>query len=174
MHVRVILMVLVPLMMFFSAFRYTTSSDANAVKAMFIYNFTKYFNWTEKNTNNEFVIAVYGNSNVTNFLHEIAKRKEVNGKTIVIRVIKTEQEAIGSNMIFVSEQSSGMLHALSINQKLKSVLLISEESGSIKQGAHINLININGKMRFEINETLLKQNGILFSKEISLLAVKIY
>jgi len=52
--------------------------------------------------------------------------------------------------------------------------LIAEESGSIKRGAHINLVNINGKMGFEINQSLLKHNGVLFSKEISSLAVKIY
>lgn len=173
-YAHVILMVLLPLISLFYSFRFSASTDPNAVKAMFIYNFTKYFDWSQLNEQDEFVIAVYGNSNVTNYLLEIAKRKVVNGKTIVIKVINSEQEALGVQMIFLPEHSSGNLHALSINQKFKSVLLITEESGSIRKGAHINLVNINGKMRFEMNESLLKHNGILFSKEISSLAVKIY
>jgi len=173
-YAHVILVVLLPLMSLFYSFRSNSSTDSNAVKAMFIYNFTKYFDWSEQITKNEFVIAVYGNSNVTNYLREIAKRKVVNGKTIIIKVISSEKEAVGVQMIFVPEHSGGVLRALSINEKFKSVLLIAEESGSIKRGAHINLVNINGKMGFEINQSLLKHNGVLFSKEISSLAVKIY
>jgi len=173
-YAHVILVVLLPLMSLFYSFRSNSSTDSNAVKAMFIYNFTKYFDWSEQITKNEFVIAVYGNSNVTNYLREIAKRKVVNGKTIIVKVISSEKEAVGAQMIFVPEHSGGVLRALSINEKFKSVLLIAEESGSIKRGAHINLVNINGKMGFEINQSLLKHNGVLFSKEISSLAVKIY
>jgi hypothetical protein len=172
---RLMLVVLLPYMSIFYSFRTTTTtSDASAVKAMFIYNFTKYFDWSEQNSKNEFVIAVYGNSEVTKFLREIAKRKDVNGKSILIKVISSEQEAVGASMIFLPEHSGHILHSISTNPKFKSMLIITDEPGSIKKGAHINLVNVGGKMKFEMNESLLKNNGVIYSKEISSLAVRLY
>lgn len=165
---------ILPLVSIFSSFRSTTTSDASAVKAMFIYNFTKYFDWSNQNSKDEFVIAVYGNSEVTKYLREIAKRKDVNGKAILIREISSENEAAGASMIFLPEHSGHILQAITSNPKFKSMLIITEEPGSIKKGSHINLINVSGKMKFEMNESLLKNNGVLYSKEISSLAARLY
>ena len=67
-------------------------ADENAVKAMFIYNFSKYFDWTQIDENSDFIIAVHGNAEVTKYLEEITKTKSVHGKSIIIKTITSPSE----------------------------------------------------------------------------------
>src|SRR5688500_20175197 len=60
--------------------------EAN-LKAVFIYNFTRYIEWdsTANPEKNNFVIGIIGFSPVNTALAEIAKTNRVNNKRIVIR-----------------------------------------------------------------------------------------
>ncbi|MBL0339806.1 MAG: YfiR family protein [Bacteroidetes bacterium] len=174
MFLRRVLVVLLPVLSFFYAFRSPIATDEYAVKAMFVYNFTKYFDWSHIESKNDFVISVYGNSTINKYLKEISLRKSINGKNIVIKTIYSASEAIGSQIVFIPENESAILSNLVENSELKSVVLIAEEKNGIKKGGHLNLITIDGKMRFELNETALNRDGINFSKDLVVLAIKSY
>lgn len=151
---------------------FTTSfgTDENAVKAMFIYNFSKYFDWSGMESGNDFVIAVYGQSHIVKYLDEIAQRKTVNGKSILIRVISSPEEIRGCQMLFIPENVSRIISAFQERASANGLVIISESKGSLNKGAHINLINVDGKLRFELNESRMKHDGIKFSKGLSSLA----
>src|ERR1700704_3372966 len=79
-----------------SAFRGTVAAqtqeqEAN-LKAVFIYNFTRYIDWDTSSVENEFVIGVIGSSAVTEALAEIAKTKTVKNKKIIIRHFDKPEE----------------------------------------------------------------------------------
>lgn len=162
-----------PFIMLLYGFDNPAATDENAVKAMFIYNFAKYFDWSSVESRPDFVIAVYGNSDVTRYLEQIAQRKKINGKTITIKIIYSPGESAGSQMLFIpasTYQSSSVIQsAAAINS---SVIIISEHKDAFRKGAYINLLNIDGKLRFELNEPLLKNNNIKYSRELSSLSVK--
>src|SRR5688500_7167596 len=103
-----------------------TGTDESAVKAMFIYNFTKYFDWSEIASRPDFVIAVYGNTPVTMYLSEIAHRKTVNGQSIVIKTVASREEFYNAQMLFIPENKSGILESLKNDDKLRSLIIISE------------------------------------------------
>ncbi|MBL0339964.1 MAG: YfiR family protein [Bacteroidetes bacterium] len=169
-----VLVVFLPVLSLLYAFRPGSSANEYAVKAMFIYNFTKYVDWTWIDSNDEFNIAIYGNSEIEKYLHEIALRKNVNGKHINVMTIHSLKEAVKVQVIFIPLKYSSTLTELAGHNKLKSVLLITEQEGSIKNGAHINFIQIDGKMKFEMNETTMKNDGVGYSKELESLAAKLY
>ncbi|HMT28309.1 MAG TPA: YfiR family protein [Bacteroidia bacterium] len=171
---KAVLVAFLPVLSLLYAFRTVSSANEYAVKAMFIYNFTKYLDWTRAESNSEFNIAVYGNSEIIKYLKEIAIRKNVNGKHINVTTIFSLQEATSMQVVFIPEIYSSVINELAGNPKLKSVLLITEHAGSIRKGAHINFIQIDGKMKFEMNETAMKKDGVGYSKELESLAVKIY
>ena len=165
---------MLPVIALFYSFRQTTPADEYVVKAMFIFNFTKYIDWSTIQTNSEFVISVYGNSEITTYLEKIAIRKNVNEKQIIIKKVKTFNEAIGSQIIFIPQKSLADISELSGKYKLKCGLIISEGDGAIEKGSHINLLNIQGKIRFELNETALKADKVHYSKELESLSIKKY
>ena len=176
MHIRKrIWLVLLMLVMFMlHSFSKPVGTDESAVKAMFIYNFTKYFDWSQLDSKQEFVIGVYGNSDVARYLTEIAYRKTVNGKMIVIKDVNSIADTHGIQMLFISDQSEYFLDVVRKNNLSESFIIISENRNAIRKGSHINLLNADGKLRFELNETGLKTNNIKFSRELALLAIKIY
>ena len=55
------------------------------LKAVFIYHFTKYFQWSYSDTSGTFEIAIIGDSNIIDPLKEIAEKKLVKGRRIKIK-----------------------------------------------------------------------------------------
>ncbi len=168
------LAVLLPALLFLYSFLPGNVNQEYAVKAMFIYNFTKYIDWPNNSNSNEFIISVYGDSEITPFLREIAMKKNVNGKQIIIRSVHSLVDAVGSQILFMPEIAKINLSTLSPNQKSKLGLIISEGIGSLNMGVHISLVNVNDKIRFELNEIALKNDEIKYSKELVILSDKLY
>jgi hypothetical protein len=68
-------------------FQQQQSFDPNAkVKAVFIYNFTKYFEWPEKMKSGNFIIQVVGsNSSLNQELAKMASSKQVGNQKLEIK-----------------------------------------------------------------------------------------
>jgi len=163
---------MVPSIIVLHGFGGLSGTDESAVKAMFIYNFAKYFDWSRIESKPEFVIAVYGNTKVAKYLDEISHRKTINGKPIVIRTIFTPAECAGAQMLFLPDHASNLSEILQMFSGNNSIVIITENEEAFRKGSHINLINVDGKLRFELNETRMKNNSIKYSKELTSLSVK--
>jgi len=163
---------LVPVILVLHGFGNPASTDECAVKAMFIYNFTKYFDWSRIESKPEFVIAVYGNSPVVKYLDEIAQRKTINGKPIVIKSITDPSESSGAQMLFIPDNGKNHDEIIRNSINNSNLIIITENREDFKKGAHINLVNVDGKLRFELNEGRMKNNSIKFSRELSSLSIK--
>jgi len=160
--------------MLLSAFKVPNSGNENAIKAMFIYNFSKYFDWTQVNENSDFTIAVYGTTEVTNYLKEITKKKFIQGKSVYVKKASSLSELSDVQMLFIAGHNSQFIHAINNSVYSGSLIIITENPGNHKFLSHINLIRVHDKLGFELNETRLKDNNIKFSKELSGLASKFY
>ena len=167
-----ILAFLIPVIMLFQGFGTIEGTDENAVKAMFIYNIAKYFDWSQIMARPDFVIAVYGNSPVSKYLNDIAGRKTLNGKSITIKIIYSASECTGTQMLFIPENSSNVSEIFNSATISESVIIITESRVTFNKGSHINFVNVNGKLRFKLNELRMKNNNIKYSKELSSLAIK--
>src|SRR4051812_10996398 len=90
----------------FSAFKPVSEGNEYEIKAMFIFNFTKYVEWPETKNADEFIIGVYGESEILEPLEKIAAQKKVNDKRIVIKQLSADDEQY-CNMIIVSRLRLG-------------------------------------------------------------------
>lgn len=163
---------MVPVIVVLHGFGNPAGTDESAVKAMFIYNFTKYFDWSQIESKPDFVIAVYGKSKVAGFLDEIAHRKTINGKPIVIKTVSSTKEIAGAQMLFIPGNVTRVRETIQMISDYGSLIIITENKEALKSGSHINLINVNGKLRFQLNEKQMKNSSIKFSKELSALSIK--
>ena len=146
----------------------------SSVKAMFIYNFSKYFDWSQTATKNNFTIAVFGKTEITEQLKQIAERKQLNGKPVVIKPVYNTSSLEDAQMLFVSGNNHRFLKEVNKSVNPGSLIIITESQGSNNGITHINLVNVSNKLGFELNETKLKIQQVKFSKELSTLAVKSY
>lgn len=139
------------------------------LKAVFIYNFTKYIDWPDDG-NNDFVIGIIGPSAVTEPLREIARSGTVNNKKMVVRVFDDPDEIEDCRILFIPKKLPFPLS--SILEKIgKGMLAVSEEEGDAQQGTAFNFVIINHKLKFEVNLKALYSKNLKASSQLLKLAI---
>jgi len=131
------------------------------LKAIFVYNFTRYFDWPQKPGN--FLILVMGKSSIYSELTEIAQKKKVGTTTIEVRSINTLSEMGDCHIIYVTSSKTDQISSLLSASANKNLLIISEKEGACSNGAGINFVNVNGKLSFEISRSALSKSGLIVS-----------
>ena len=140
---------------------------------IFMYNFTKYIEWPESYKSGEFVIGVVGNSPIVEHLTAMAKVKSAGAQQFEIRIFNDVSEISDCHILFIPESSSSQINK--INKKIsgKPTLVISEGSGLAEQGSHINFVMVDGKWKFELNQSAAESANLKVSNELSRLAILI-
>jgi hypothetical protein len=151
---------------------YAQKSEAEeyALKAAFVYNFTRYIEWTPSNNGDEFIIGVLGYSPIIKHLQEISMTKSVNGKKIVIKQFYKPEEIKFCHVLFIPRESSYALPDILENVS-KGTLTISEEDGYASQGTALNFVVVNNKLKFESNLKAMDAAGLKASSELLRLAI---
>ncbi len=157
----------------FNVNKVQAQTDDYRIHSVFIYNFTKYFNW-KNDGNAEFVIGVLGN---TSLKSELEKRFEtkpfINDKRVVVKEFKSVDNISGCQMLIVPALQSGKFEDVLAKVNGKNTLLITDKDGLGKKGSAVNFIKVDGKLRFELNKNALQKNNILASSEIEKLSILI-
>lgn len=153
------------------AFKPGPEGNEYQVKAMFVFNFTKYIEWPDEVKNNEvFTIGVLGESDILEPLEKIAAQKIINDKKIDVRSIGLDDENY-YNIIIVARSRTGKLDAIEKKYAGKGVLIISDESA---RSAAINLVTRDNKIRFEVNQIQAKNGGVKISSQLLALAISVH
>lgn len=157
------------------SFQQQSNFDPNAkVKAVFIYNFTRYFEWPEKMKSGNFIIQVIGNNNSLNQeLNKMASTKQVGNQKLEIRVSSTLDPNIKPHILFLLNESSDLLKDASSKYKGKGALIVTEKNGLAKSGAAINFVVADNKQRFEYSKNNAVKAGLKTSDELKSLAIAV-
>lgn len=143
------------------------------IKAVFLYNFTKFFQWPNLHSKSEFTITVFGNSKVMGPLHIIAKKKKAKGKTIVLNNINDIRLLENSQIVFVAISASNELQNILKKINGKPTLIVGEKEGVLNRGLGINFVEKSGKVRFEISRKNIEKAGLKVSSQLLKLAVTV-
>jgi hypothetical protein len=146
-------------------------ANESTLKALFVYNFTKHIDWsTTSLANNKFVIVVTGKSEIVNSLSAILKNRKILDKPIEIIESNSIEDIERAQILFISKGSAKKF--LMSNEILmeKGILVVTEEPKINNQISCINIIELQGKMSFELNESNIKKSGIKISSQLRSLA----
>lgn len=151
---------------------YDRTIDTNAkIKAMFIYNFTKYIEWPQNYKQGNFVIGVLGNSSIFIELSNMASAKKAGTQSFEIKNFTSPASVSKCHMLIVaSDITTGFSDALS-KIKNNSTLIITEKAGLAKQGAAINFVVQNNKQAFELNKANAEKYDLKVSSNLLALAI---
>jgi hypothetical protein len=140
-----------------------TENQEYDLKATFIYRFTDYIEWKNNDKSVFFMIAVLGESPITQPLFEIAKDKKVKNKKIVVLQYRNLEEIGFCNILFVPKNCSIPVDSILNKFEDKPVLIITEHEGYAKKGVHFNFVLIENKLKFEVNPKALNKSKIFIS-----------
>jgi len=166
------------------AFNLGISSDLTALpaqdmdytqelKAVFIYNFTKYINWLDSEPSATFDIAVIGESKIIEALRLIAEKRHVDQRDIQIKYFESSDQMNGCQILFIPESKKRQLNRIIDKIRDQNTLVISEIEGALSSGVMINFLLLEKRIKFEINLGAMKKSGFQPSSELLKLAVRI-
>jgi hypothetical protein len=151
-----------------------TQSEAEEynLKAAFIFNFTKFIEWEPTDSDEVFIIGIVGPSMIRESLTEIAKTKTINNKKIIILEFNNPDEITFCNILFISQKSPFDLNFILENKSIaRNTLIVTERNGSALQGACINFVILNNKLKFETNINAINSRGLKASSQLLKLAI---
>ena len=139
--------------------------------SIFIYNFSKYVKWPEAQNSGKFVIGVLGTSAIYKDLISMAAIKQVNGKSIEIKQFSSAAEISDCHILYVSATESGLLDQVLSKTSSKPILIVTDSPGLARKGAAINFVEVEGKIKFELNRKNTEKKGLKVAGTLASLAI---
>ncbi|MGE0090372.1 MAG: YfiR family protein [Bacteroidales bacterium] len=157
------------LLVFFSTISANVFSqtDVNTLKAVYLEKFSRFITWPKEcnieQLDQPFIIAVFGNTKLTQSLQMVYSQQEIYNKRVIIKEITELKDINDCHILFIAESEKKELQKiLSITNGLP-ILTVSETEGMAKKGVIINFFEENNKLRFEINESSLLKSPLKMS-----------
>ena len=144
------------------------------LKAVYIEKFTRFIEWPKESgiddTSKPFVIGVIGETPFEPVLKKSFSTRKIREKNAVVRRVSSLDEIAGCHLLFISNISKERLQKLLSSIKGKPILTVSDVEGFAMSGVLINFYVLKDKLRFEINESAVRESGLTFSYKLMQIA----
>ena len=136
------------------------------VKAAFLYKFLSFVEWPAQSfarAGAPLVIGVLGADEVHASLQEIVPGRSAQGRPLELRRLKDGERPAGVHMLFIGRAAAASLPKIPAQPGL---LVVSEVEGALDQGAMINFLRVEGRVRFEVAPELADRRGLRISSRM--------
>lgn len=140
-------------------------------QAMFIYNFSRLIEWPVNAKSGNFVIGVLGKSDVYTSLSGFVSGKKVGNQDISVKHFNNINEISQCHILFVSFGKSGQMPEIISQVKNNYNLVIGEKKDLINNGAAINFVIDDNKLRFQLNAANAEKYQLKISKSLQEMAM---
>lgn len=139
--------------------------------SIFIYNFSKYIKWPDAQNSGTFVIGVLGTSAIQKDLKSMAAAKKVNGLQIEVKQFRNIAELSSCHILYVSATESDKISQIISGTGNQPILIVTDQPGLAKKGAAINFVEVDGKIKFELNQKNAESRGLKVAGALASLAI---
>jgi YfiR/HmsC-like len=156
-------------LLLFAPWNAPAQSNEYQIKAAFLYNFAQFVEWPPAafaSTTAPFYIGVLGKDPFGKALDETVQGETIGNRKIIIQRSQQLAGLKSCQVIFISQSEKE--HAAKILSELdsKPVLTVSEIAGFDQLGGIINFYLEGTKVRFEINPTAARHDGLKISAQL--------
>jgi hypothetical protein len=143
------------------------------IHAAMVYNFIKYVQWPDEGEGGEFVVGVIGDDNVFNTLKQWYDGKPKGSKKYVIKKLASASESSDCQVVYVGKSKNRDFETIKASTLGKSILTVTDGNGLGQKGSCINFKVIDGKLKFELNQTTVSGSNLKISSQLSSMAILI-
>jgi hypothetical protein len=143
------------------------------VVTVFLYNFAINGQWDPKTGEADFLIGVLDDGSISKELEALAATKTVGTQKIRIIEFSNTADVRDCHILFIPDSKSSALSAVTPKLGSSSTLIVTEKEGMARKGSGINLITVDGKLRYEMNDAELGRRNIRLSGKIKSLGISI-
>jgi hypothetical protein len=147
-------------------------SSENAVKATFLYNFTKFVEWPEgafESPESSIILCILG-EDIFGEAVKVIENKTAGGRQLVIRYSQSVAEIGGCHVLFISASEKKAFPRILEALRGVPVLTVSDAETFTQHGGIIRFFREDNKIRFEINLTAAKAARLKISSRLLKLA----
>ena len=140
------------------------------VKAAFLYRFTEFVTWPDAaypRADAPFVIAVVGPGAdvVVENLRAITAGRNVAGRTIEVRRVGASDAILAAQVVYVA--GNDLPRTREIMQKApRHALVVTEADGALENGAVINFVVVQERVRFDASIESAEKRGLRLSSRL--------
>ncbi|GHN01099.1 hypothetical protein WSM22_25880 [Cytophagales bacterium WSM2-2] len=138
-----------------------------------LYNILKYVEWPQDGVGDKIVVGVYGEQNVLNSLKSTYEGRLIGSRKIVVKEIKSLNESADCSVFITGKGKSRDLETIIKYFGGKSVLLVTNKNGDANRGSCLNFVEVDGKLKFEINKAKIASANLKVSSAILSMAILI-
>lgn len=147
------------------------------LKAVFIYNFTKFIHWPSDSFNNEnsaYQICVYGPPSVAEAMSRLEGRSS-GGRALIFHSLNATSAPRFCHILFVAATDTREIDTLLSAHQQSSTLLIGEQPAFAKRYGGIEFqFDQRQRIRLEINLQDIQSRDLSISAQLLELAVKVH
>jgi hypothetical protein len=139
------------------------------VKAVFLFNFSKFVEWPPSAftaADAPFVIGVFGRDPFGSDLDDVARGETVNGRQLLVRRVQTVQDAAACQILFIPQSERASLDEILAALARSNTLTVSDLDGAAQRGAMIRLVTDRDKVRMRINVESARAAGLTISSKL--------
>jgi hypothetical protein len=146
-----------------------TIASEYQLKAVFLFNFTKYVEWPTAafaDTQAPMVIGVLGDDPFGTALDEVVRGEKVGGRALVVRRYTAKEEIKDCQILYISQSETSRMEQIVTSLKGRSVLTVGDFDKFTDRGGMIWLVTENNKIRLKINLEAAKAANLTISSSL--------
>jgi hypothetical protein len=174
-RMRYTLKILLAILLSFSFFSFAPPEvDTTAkMRAMYVYQFTKYIEWPASTKQGSFIVGVLGSTHVYQELLTSTANKKVGTQNLEV-INYTNLSAVEKcQILLVSKENADNIKDIVNKTKSNHTLVVTEKAGMAKLGAAISFIVQENKQKFELSKQNAEKNELRISANLETLAIKV-
>jgi uncharacterized protein DUF4154 len=147
----------------------SAAPDEYRVKAVFLFNFSRFVEWPDSAfaaPDSPFVIGVFGHDPFGPELDEVTNGESVNGRPLQIRRVASVEQARDCQILFIPSTEQVQLDAILAALDRRSTLTVSDLDGAATRGAMIRLVTDNNRIRLRVNVDSARAAGLTISSKL--------
>jgi hypothetical protein len=155
-------------------------SDAHmnerSVMAAYIYRFITYVEWPASafpNADSPIVIGVVNADDIAAELEQIVQGRTALNRRLQVRRIAAGDAWTGVNVLFIGGEGAPKFLQAAKTVADRPVLTITSVDRGIEHGSVINFVQVDGRVRFEVNVAAAEKSGLRLSSRLLTVATRV-
>lgn len=143
------------------------------VKAAFLFRFLSFVEWPPQALGapgTPLIIAVLGADDLHSELEKIVSGRMVNDRRVEVERVRVGERPIRAHVLFVGRNASSQLRRLAA---ISALLLVGESEGALEQGALINFVIHEDRVRFEVAPDEADRRGLRIGARVLSVALHV-
>ena len=154
---------------FLSPAQLSGPSQEYQVKAVFLFNFAQFVEWspsTFPETETPMVIGVLGEDPFGAYLDETVHGEKINNHALIVQRYKKVEDVKNCHILFINYKKKDQIKQTLSALKVKDILTVSDATNFAQLGGVIGFFTEEGKIRIRVNLEVAKNSELSISSKL--------